>query len=54
MENQKITTYNWQNAIDYFNTIIGNNNTIIKFLNQDEKISEDFIEYAKIKDSKNE
>ena len=54
MENQKITNYNWQNAVDYFNTIIGNNNTIIKFLNQDEKISEDFIEYAKIKDSKNE
>jgi glycosyltransferase involved in cell wall biosynthesis len=54
MENQKITNYNWQNAVDYFNTIIGNNNTIIKFLNQDEKISEDFIEYAKFKDSKNE
>jgi glycosyltransferase involved in cell wall biosynthesis len=54
MENQKVVPYGWKNAVDYFNTIIGNNNTVINFLNQNETISEDFIEYAKIKDSKNE
>jgi glycosyltransferase involved in cell wall biosynthesis len=53
MENQKVTPYSWQNAVEYFNTIIGNNNTVINFLNRNETISEDFIEYAKIKDSKN-
>jgi glycosyltransferase involved in cell wall biosynthesis len=54
MENQKITPYDWKNAIDYFNTIIGNNNTVINFLNRNETITEDFIEYAKLKDPKHE
>jgi glycosyltransferase involved in cell wall biosynthesis len=54
MENQKITPYDWKNAVDYFNTIIGNNNTVISFLNRNETITEDFIEYSKLKDPKHE
>lgn len=49
--NQKIVPYSWQDAIDYFNTIIRNNNTIISFVQNNNKISEDFIQYAHIKEN---
>lgn len=50
-DNQKVIPYSWKDAIDYFNTIIRNNNTIISFVKNKQKINEDFIEYAHIKDS---
>jgi glycosyltransferase involved in cell wall biosynthesis len=53
-ENQKVTKYSWQDAVEYFNTIIRNNNTIISFIRDNNKLNEDFIEYARIKDTYNE
>jgi glycosyltransferase involved in cell wall biosynthesis len=50
-DNQKVVPYSWKDAIEYFNTIIRNNNTIVSFIKNNNKINEDFIEYAHIKES---
>jgi hypothetical protein len=54
MGNQKISNYSWSDAIAYFNTVIKNNNTLIAFYSNKQKLNDDFIEYAHIKDPRHE
>jgi glycosyltransferase involved in cell wall biosynthesis len=44
--------YSWNNALVFFNTIIQNHNSIVDFLQKEEILSEDFIQYAQLKDPK--
>lgn len=43
-------SYSWNNALAFFNTMIQNQNSVIDFLQKDEILSEDFIQYAHLKD----
>jgi glycosyltransferase involved in cell wall biosynthesis len=42
--------YSWSNTISFFNTIIQNHNNIIDFMRKEETLTEDFIQYAHLKD----
>lgn len=46
----QVSSYDWEDAVQQFNTMINNHNTIINFVKDNTAIEEDFIQYANIKD----
>lgn len=49
-DNEQTTKYDWSEAIKYFNTLINNRNSVIRFVKEKHSLEEDFIQYANMKD----